>query len=179
MLRHNVLVCGMGMLHLQRPELQLATAVREEIAAGLTPLRFPKAFVQDCLTKFETWRTSPRIAVFGADQAPEQIVGTRIAKLVNPLPRWTLLVPGGRKAPWRLHDWALYHYVPVQYYTTPRGRHTRETVQAMVDAADHVIVFEAKLDKRHDQAIAFAKAAKRKLTLELYDREGVSSQLSI
>jgi len=180
MVRYSVLVAGLGMLTLQRPELQLRTMPLKSIGVALQPLAFPDSFVADCLRKFDVWRKAPRIAVLGAEAAPESVVGTRMAKLVAPLPNWTLVSPCHRRTAWRLHDWALYHFVPVEYHGGRDGRQSRVLTAQMIDAADHIVVFEQRRAKRFDHAIAQAKALKRKLSLELYDAEGAdASQLAI
>lgn len=179
-IRHNVLVCGLGMLALQRPELQLQSAPLDDIAEALAPLRLPKSFVRSCLPAFDAWRTAPKIAVFGADAPPDHVVSKRIAKIIEPLPAWTLLLPVTGSTAWRLHDWSLYQFKPVQYFGTPGKRLGRKTADAMVLAADQVVVFERRGDKRFDHVIALARSRKRKLVLELFDQDGEATrQLSI
>lgn len=169
MRRHNILVCGMGLMALQRPDLGLREASLAEIARGLQPLGLPASFVRDCLELFDAWRTSPQIAVFGADSAPEQLVGQRMAKLASGHAAWSLLLQPGKRAPWRLHDWALYHFVPVRYFERWSARRARDVDDALVEAADQVVVFEARGSARHDRVIAAVKRSKKKLVLELYD----------
>lgn len=179
-IRHNVLVCGLGMLAIQRPELGLYSAPLEAVADALAPLRLPKSFVRSCLPAFDTWRTGPRIAVFGADAPPDQVVSKRIAKIIEPLPAWTLVLPLSGRTAWRLHDWALYQFKPVQYFGTPGQRVGRKLSDAAVLAADHVVVFEQRGAKRFDHVIAQARSLKRKLSLELFDaNDGATRQLSI
>lgn len=181
LVRMNVMVAGMAMLCLQRPELGLRNQPSKDLVAGMAPLGLPQSFVDGCMTKFEAWRSAPRIAIFGAEVAPDDIVGTRLVKIVSPLPTWTLVTTCHRRTAWRLHDWALVHYVPVAYHGTPATRQSRALVAAMVDAADQVVVFEQRRAKRFDHVIALAKASKRKMALELYDppESGTGGQLAI
>jgi hypothetical protein len=113
----------------------------------------------------------PAIAVFGAESSPEAVVSKRVTKLVEAFPAWTLLLPTGKRSPWRLHDWALHLYQPVQYFGTPGQRFYRKVADAMVRAADQVLVFEQRGGKRFDHVIALGRSGKRKLALELYDIE--------
>jgi len=175
-MRHNVLLCGLGMLAIQRPELGLTSAPLDAIAEGLAPLRLPKSFVRTCLPAFDTWRSGPRIAVFGADAPSDQVVSKRIAKIIDPLPSWTLILPVSGRTPWRLHDWALYQFKPVQYFGAPGKRLGRKLGDDAVLAADQVVVFEQKGAKRFDHVIALARSKKRKLWLELFDADGSATR---
>ena len=181
LVRTNVMVAGMAMLCLQRPELGLRKQPSKDLAAGLAPLGLPASFVDGCMARFEAWRTSPRIAVFGAEVAPDDLVGTRLVKMVSPLPTWTLITTCHRRTAWRLHDWALVHFVPVEYHGSPGSRQSRTLAAAMVQAADQVVVFEQRRAKRFDHVIALTKTSKRKLALELYDPpdSGAGGQLAI
>jgi hypothetical protein len=181
LIRLNVLVSGLAMLHLQRPEIGLHAIELSQLQEGLQQMGLPKSFVRDCFARFEGWRTAPRLVVFGAEGAPDSVVSPRIAKLVAPLPTWTLITTCGQRTAWRLHDWALYHFVPVEYHGSRTRRHSRDLSQELVQAADQVLVFEERRAKRFDRVIAFAKLHKKKLALELYDPATGSSkgQLSI
>jgi len=174
MTRHSVLIAGLAMLTLQRPELELQKVPLDGLKGALSGhlKKVPERFVDACLGRFDQWRTAPRIAVFGAEAAPNDVVGTRMAKLVAPMPSWTLITTSHRRTPWTLHDWALSHYVPVQYVGQADARASRPLARQVVEAADHVIVFEQRRDKRFDHVIQHGKELKRKLTLELYDAAG-------
>lgn len=175
MVRYSVMTAGLAILALQRPELGLRSAPLAELASGLEKMKVPASFSADCLKKFELWRTAPRIAVLGAEVAPDNVVGTRMAKLVSPLPTWTLLSTCHRRTAWRLHDWALYHFVPIEYHGTPGDRSSRGLAESMIDACDQVVVFEQRRAKRFDVAIAHAKAKRKRITLELYDAEAAAA----
>lgn len=178
--RPSVLIAGLGLLALQRPEMELATCDIEDIRAGLAPMKLPERFVSACLERFDAWRGGTRVAVFGADTAPEQIVGARMAKLVSPLPTWTLVTPCHSRAAWRVHDWALVHYVPVQYVGGCTARQSRRLAEEIVAAASQVIVFEQRRNKRFDHVLQTARALKRKVSLELYDpQDAPTAQMSI
>lgn len=167
--RHAVLVAGLGMLTLQRPELGLRTQPLAVIEAGLADLELPDRFLKTCMERFDQWRRGPRVSVFGADLAPPGIVGARFAKLVAPTATWTLLTTCNRRTPWNVHDWSLTHYVPVEYMGDAADRFSRSLAASIVDASEHVVVFERRRDKRFDHVLQRAKLAKRKLFLELYD----------
>lgn len=170
--RHSALIAGLGMLALQRPEAGLIGRDLAEIKAGLAPMELPERFVDACLERFDLWRQAPRISVFGADNAPSDVVGVKLAKLVSPMPTWTLVSPFHCRTAWRVHDWALSHYVPVLYVGGGAARTSRSLATKIIAASDQVIVFEQRKQRRHDFVIQSAKLQKRKLTLELFDLEG-------
>lgn len=167
--RHSVLIAGLGMLALQRPEMELRTCPIDVVKAGLASMQLPERFVDTCLERFAVWRRAPRICVFGADVAPSSAVGGRMAKLLAPMPNWTLVTTCNRKTAWRVHDWALAHYIPVDYLGTPSERASRPLAAAVIAASDQVVVFEERKQKRFDHVLQTAKALKRKIALELYD----------
>ena len=178
--RHSVLVAGLGMLTLQRPEMHLRTCPLEMVKLGLAPMQLPERFVDTCLEGFDVWRRAPRITVFGAEISPSPIVGVRLAKLVAPMPNWTLVTTCNRRTPWRVHDWALQHYIPVEYHGSPSERASRPLAVAIIAASDQVVVFEERKQKRFDHVLQAAKALKRKISLELYDAGAeAASQLTI
>lgn len=177
--RHSVLVAGLAMLCLQRPEMDLMTAPAAAITQGLEPMQLPERFVQACVERFELWRAAPRLSVFGAETAPDAIVGTRLAKHLAPLPTWTLVTPCHRKTAWRVHDWALAHYVPVDYRGSATERASRPLASTIVSASDQVLVFEQRRNKKLDYVLQTAKALKKKVVLELYDDPQADTQLRI
>lgn len=167
--RAAVLIAGLGMLTLQRPEMGLRSCDLSLVREGLAPMKLPERFVDACLERFDLWREAPRLATFGAEAAPESVAGAKLAKLVAPIPTWTLVAPCTRRAAWRVHDWALTHYVPVHYIGGSEERMGRPLARRMVDESDQVIVFEQRRAKRFDHVLQYAKAAKKKVSLELYD----------
>lgn len=174
--RHTVLIAGLGMMALQRPEMGLLTCDLGDIRSGLGPLGLPDRFVETVLERFDDWRGAPRIATFGAAAAPESVVGMKLAKMIAPMPSWTLVTPCNRAAAWRVHDWALTHYVPVLYLGTPSDRTSRQMAKAIVDRCDQVIVFEQRREKNFDHVLQLAKLAKKKISLELYDPPATGSR---
>ncbi len=167
--RHTVLIAGLGLMALQRPEMGLLRCDLNDIRKGLAPLELPDRFVDTVLERFDAWRHAPLIATFGAAAAPESVVGTKLAKLVAPMPSWTLVTPCHRSAAWRVHDWALAHYVPVLYLGSPSDRTSRHMAREIVERCDQVIVFEQRRQKMFDHVLQLAKAAKKAISLELYD----------
>jgi len=168
MVRPSILISGLGMLALQRSDLNLMSAELSDIKAGLGDLALPERFIDACLERFETWRTGAFVTFIGADTAPEAIVGKAVAKLVSPLPTWTLVSSCNAKTPWRLHDWCLSRFVPVAYMGKPETRNSRPLQESLIDYADQVVIFEEKRAKKHDKAITLARGKRRKVTLEIY-----------
>lgn len=159
--RHSVLVAGLGMLALQRPEMELRTCPLELVKAGLAPGQLPERVLDTCVLRFGVWRSAPRICVFGADIAPPAVVGARLARIVAPLAHWTLVTTCHRRTPWRVHDWALQQYIPVEYHGTPSQRPSRPVAAAVIGASDLVVVFEQRGEKRFDCVLQMAKGLKR------------------
>lgn len=168
LVRPSILIAGLGFLALQRPELGLGQVDLKRLRAGLSPMGLPERFLDACLERFDAWRTGPKIAFVGADLAPEHVVGKAAAKLVSTLPTWTMVTPCNGRTAWRLHDWCLSHFVPVQYVGLPTDRFGRTLQREMVQTADQVVIFEERSSKRHDAIIAHARSSKRKVSLELY-----------
>jgi hypothetical protein len=168
--RCSVLVAGLGLLALQRPELGLRRCALDLVKAELASLQLPEQLVQTCLQRFEAWRRAPRLCVLGADGgAPTSVVGARLAKLVASMPQWTLVTTCHRRTPWRVHDWALQQFVPVEYHGTPSMRPSRHLARAVIEASDQVVVFEQRQQKRFDRVLQLAKGLRKKVSLELYD----------
>lgn len=167
--RHSVLVAGLGMLAMQRPDLGLLTCPLDLVRGGLAPMALPVTFLDTCMERFDVWRRGPRISVFGAELAPPSLVGARFAKLVSPMPTWSLVTSCNRKTPWHVHDWALTHYVPVQYIGGASERASRTLASNILAASDEIVVFEQRRHKRFDHVLREAKAAKLRVSLELYD----------
>jgi len=168
LVRPSILIAGLGFLAVQRPELCLRTLDLATIKTGLAPMGLPERFVDACLARFDEWRRGPRIAFFGADTAPDQLVGKSVAKLVSALPTWTLVSTSMSRTPWRVHDWSLSHFIPVEYLGTPQSKLNSRMLADLVDRADHVVVFEERQSKKHDAVIAQARKCKKKVSLELY-----------
>ncbi|MEJ8838078.1 hypothetical protein [Ramlibacter sp. AN1133] len=178
--RHSVLVAGLGMLALQRPEMDLRRCPLAHVKTGLAGMQLPPGVLDRCAERFELWRRAPRVSVFGAGQAPCPVVGARLAKLVAPLPAWTLVTTCNGRAPWRVHDWARARYIPVQYLGTCLQRTGRKLVTAVIAASDHVVVFEQRKHRHLDFVLHTAKSLKRKISLELYEPDALAgAQLSI
>lgn len=178
--RHSVLVAGLGMLAMQRPDFQLRTCPLAVVREGLAPMELPATFLDTCMERFDVWRRASRISVFGAELAPPSLVGARFAKLVSPMPSWTLVTSCNQRAPWNVHDWALTHYVPVQYIGIPSERASRPLANSILAASDEVVVFEQRRQKRFDHVLQQAKAAKLRVSLELYDpTDAAGGQLAL
>jgi len=177
LVRPSVLIIGLGLLALQRPELELRTRPLPEIATGLADMGLPSRFLEACLARFDEWRKGPRVSFFGADLAPDALVGQKASKLVSAMPTWTLISPCNGRTPWRLHDWSLAHFVPIEYIGAPKDRMSRPLIEQIVQRSDQVVVFEARGDRRHDVAIQMARSLKRKLTLELYAKDSAAQRI--
>lgn len=178
LVRPSVLIMGLGLLAIQRPELNLYRCDLELIGHGLAKMRLPVRFADACLERFDVWRRGPRFSFFGADLAPDPVVGQKVGKMVTPLATWTLLSPCNGRTPWRLHDWSITHFVPVQYVGEVKKRMSRPLIERIIGHSDLVVVFEARGSHRHDVAIQVAKSMKRKLSLELYDTQPVNQSIA-
>ncbi|MBC5767650.1 hypothetical protein [Ramlibacter albus] len=152
----------------------------DPVKRNLAAMGLPERFMDACLERFDVWRAGSRVSVFGAEGAPSDVVGVKLAKLVTPSPTWTLVTACHRQAAWNVHNWALSHFVPVQYVGSPAGRASRALATQLIAASDQVVVFERRREKRFDHVLQAAKQARKRVSLELYDVAGGSaSQLSL
>lgn len=175
LVRHQVLIAGLGFLSIDRPDLDLANWPDEKLQQQLASLKLPDWWTALCITKFKEWATGPRIGTYGAHTAPSGIVGKKMSKVVQNKPTWTLVSLCNSKAAWKLHDWSLSLYIPVQYVGTPQSRNTSTLLDEMVSASDQLVVFEVKGGKNADGIIKRARGARVTLTLELYSPEDLST----
>lgn len=169
LVRHRVLVTGLGFLALQRPELKLMTIELEVLSTELLGMGLPARFIELCLKLFDEWRSSPRLAIVGAQTAPPDIVGKRIARFAQENMTWTLVTPCGGKSSWKVHDWCLIHFVPVLYVGTPFERVSRSILRRTLALSDSALVFEQRRSKKHDFTVQTARSLKLKVMIELYD----------
>ena len=168
LVRHRVLIAGMGFLSLDRPDLQLPAWNTSRLSEEMSEMGLPVKFVSQCLEKFQAWGAGPKIATVGADKAPEQVVGRKMSKLVEAHPSWTLLSFCNGRAAWRVHDWALSMYVPVAYVGTPTSRTSTGLRDELITGCDRLVVFETKGGRSHDAVIRRAKMLDVPMSLELY-----------
>jgi hypothetical protein len=175
LIRHSVLIAGLGFLALDRPDLELGKRHESDLAAELEVMLLPTRFIGGCVERFHLWAQGPCIGIYGANNAPEGIVGKKLSKLVQANPSWTLVSLCNNKAAWRVHDWALAHYVPVKYVGTIDSRITSSVLEQLVVKSDHVVIFELRGGRNSDAVIRMAKAQKRICTLELYRQEDIAS----
>jgi len=169
MVRPSVLISGLAFLTIHRPELGLANADIETLKTGLSQMNLPERFVDACLERYDVWRKGPAVSFFGAELAPSLLVGQRLSKLVTPLPSWTMVTPCNGRTAWRLHDWCLTHFVPVQYIGKPTDRMGRQLIELIIKRSDQIVVFEARRSKKNDATLQVAKLHKKKISLELFD----------
>lgn len=175
-IRHQVLIAGLAFLAIQRPDLELHTWPKKEIVRQLSQMGIPDRFLDACLDRFFDWSEGKRIGTYGAQTAPEGVVGRKMSKLVENKPNWTLVTLCNKKASWRLHDWALSMFIPIRYIGTPQSRTTSSLTEQFLSNCDQVVVFEAKGGKGADSLIRQCRAAKIALTLELYQAEDLATR---
>lgn len=168
LVRHSVLISGLGFMALQTPELELHTMELELIRPWLAPMNLPPRFIDSVLERFDAWRTGARIGFFGADTAPHSVIGQRADKLVTPLPSWTMVATCNNRAPWKLHDWALQRFIPIQYIGKPETRLNKTVVSQILGKCNQVVVFEERGARKQDSVIAAARAVGVKVALEIW-----------
>lgn len=171
LVRHSVLVAGLGFLSLDRPDLKLTELPVNALVELLKELKVPVSFLSDCVVRFQTWGQGPRISTFGAATAPDGVVGKKLSKVVQNKPTWTLVSLCNTQSAWRVHDWALANYVPVKYVGNPTLRSSASVLNSLLENTDQLVVFELKGGKKADTIIQKAKAKKVSVTLELYSRQ--------
>lgn len=175
LVRHSVLVAGLGFLSLDRPDLKLVELPSDALVELLKDLKAPIGFLTDCVVRFQAWGKGPRISTFGAVIAPEGIVGKKLSKVVQNKPTWTLVSLCNNQTAWRVHDWALANFVPVKYVGHQTLRSSASVLNALLENTDQLIVFEMKGGQKADSIIQKARAKKVAVTLELYQAEELAT----
>lgn len=171
LIRHSVLIAGLGFLALDRPDLKLGEVESSDLIDELQGMKLPERFASGCVQRFKDWAAGPSIGSFGANTAPDAVVGRKFSKSVQNKPSWTLVSLCNNKTAWRLHDWALAHYVPVRYIGQPSSRTSSNMIEEVIMACDQVLVFEVKGGKNSDRVIKMVRSNKKQLSLELYQPE--------
>ena len=174
---HSIFSCAVGTLALQRPQFNLAEIDIPTLAEALAGTGYSPSFISTSLIRFAEWRSGPKVCFFGADLAPEDVIGKRVAKTVAPVGTWTLVSGCNKRTSWKLHDWALAHRVPVQYVGTATERMSRTLYKQIISESSTVVVFEKRGDRRHDVPIRLAKETGKKLVLDLFDEQQDASSL--
>lgn len=174
-MRHSVLIAGLGFLTLDRPDLGLRTCPVDELTKRLEAMQLPLRFLTVCVERYAQWAAGPSIGTYGANTTPESIVGRKMSKLVQANPSWTLVSMCNKKTAWRLHDWALAHYVPVQYVGNSESRVTNSLLDELVEYSSQIVVFEVRGGKGSDVVIKKTKAMRRVCVLELYRPEDMAT----
>lgn len=175
LIRHRVLIAGLGFLALDRPDLELAKWSKKDLMEEFAEMKLPDRFLDACIEEFFAWAAGPKIATYGAEKAPEGIVGRKMSTVVKNKPTWTLVTFCNGKTSWRLHDWALSMYIPILYIGTTKSRSTSSLVDSLLDSSDQLVVFEVKGGRGSDTVIQKARAQKLPLTLELFLPDDQSS----
>lgn len=175
LVRHSVLVAGLGFLSLDRPDLKLVDLPGDELVELLKALKTPISFLTTCVVRFQAWGQGPRISTFGASMAPDGIVGKKLSKVLLNKPTWTLISQCNNQTAWRVHDWALANYIPVKYVGHPTQRSSSSVLNALLENTDQLVVFEVKGGKKADSIIQKARAKKVTVTLELYPVEHLAT----
>ena len=176
LVRHRVLVFGLRMLAMQRPELGLMDERPQRVLHRLQDLDLPQTLLSQCTSEFCAWRNFSRVAVLGADRAPPEAVGRRMNKLLQSDKPWALLWPSHGKTSWQVHDWALTHFIHPIYVATGNGRGGKKLTEALISQADQVVIFEQRGAKEQDGSIQLARQASKKMTLDLYDAQDHRNQ---
>jgi hypothetical protein len=173
LVRHSVLVAGLGFLSLDREDLKLSEISQDELVELMKPLKIPVSFLTECVTRFISWSKGPRISTFGAAAAPDNVVGKKLSKVVQNKPSWTLVSLCNSQTAWRVHDWALAHYIPVKYVGHYKLRTSASVINTLLDGSNQIVVFELKGGKNADVILQKARAKKVTVTLELYTPENI------
>ena len=168
LVRHAVFTSGLAFLSLDRPDLELADVPNEILVERLQDLKVAGSFLDVCVARFKEWAQGPHISTFGANTAPDHVIGKKLSKVVQNKPNWTLVSLCSKQAAWSVHDWALSQYVPVQYVGGPKDRTSASAMNAMLDASSQIVVFEQKGGKKADAIIQKARSMKIAVALELY-----------
>ncbi len=168
--RTRALACGL--IYASRADAGSARwqADLNAIANMLRPLGLPEPFLGQTALEYVRLRQSPRVVLLGAAAAPSTVVG----KKVNALHRrtesaWTLAHWQGRYSCWRIHDWAMSQFVPIEYIADDDSRLTPAALSALAQRCQSAIVFERKGGKTMDRVLRALRAlrAERKAQVEI------------
>lgn len=175
-LRLRALACGMHYAYLADPTPERWKGTPESIASMLAPFEFPEKFVLGASMAFVGLRDAGTVSILGASTAPSDVVGKRINQVHKRADRlWKLLHWQGRHGCWKVHDWALSQYVPIQYAGADDARLNDEAITMLRNRAQNIVVFEARGGKRMDATIRALRLAKAPMELDLYRVEGDSA----
>lgn len=175
--RLRALACGMVYAARSDPDAQRWSGSPQEIAALLAPLNFPERFALGAAVEFVRLRDAPRVAFLGASAAPNDVVGKKVNLVHKRSERaWRLTHWQGRHGSWKIHDWALQQYVPIDYLGHEGGRLTPADTSALARATNQVAVFERRQGRTMDAVLRSLRQAKAHVDLELYSA-GLASEL--
>lgn len=176
LIRHQVLIAGLGFLTLDRPDLSMKRDMSLELVEQLADMKLPQRFIVGCIERFNLWHDGPRIGTFGSDRAPESVVGLKMAKTVQAAPSWTLVSLCNKKTCWKLHDWALSLYIPVLYVGDENSRLTNGLMTQMITASSQMVIFEERGGRASDVAIAKCKSLRTPVSLQLYRKDELGTE---
>lgn len=167
--RLRALACGMVYAARSDPDAQRWSGSAEDVAALLAPLHLPERFALGAAMEFVHLRDAPRVAFLGGSAAPNDVVGKKVNVVHKRAERaWRLAHWQGRHSSWRIHDWALQQYIPIEYLGDEGSRLTPANACALASATDQLTVFERRHGRTMDAVIRALRQAKTHVDLELY-----------
>lgn len=171
----RALACGMVYASLADKHASRWNGTPAQIAAHMACLDFPARLTIAACTEFVKLRDAPRVAFLGGNAAPHEIVGKRLHGMHRKAGgHWQLAHWQGRHCSWQIHDWAVQQYVPVTYLGTETARMNAQGQQLIQNAADRVVIFEARNGKKMDAILRGLKALKLSVELDLYSADNLA-----
>jgi len=152
MVRSSVVEQGVCMYYLANESMYGHQEVEANIVAQLRMCRFSEMVAPQLHQSAMAMLAAPRIAFLGHGQALDSEVSKRLRIIQRRYgKKWHLVHWLGRHSAWAAHDWALSERMPVTYAGEPGMRMVGDGLDLFARTVDHVVLFDDKDDKAHDQ----------------------------
>lgn len=158
MVRSSVVEQGICMYYLSNESMYGHREVAESIVAQLQMCRFSEMIASPLHQSAMAMLAAPRIAFLGHGQALDSEVSKRLRFIQRRYgKKWHLVHWLGRHGAWTAHDWALSERMPVTYVGEPGMRMIGDGLDLFARTVDHVVLFDDKDKKIHEQLSAELK----------------------
>lgn len=152
--RTRALACGMVYAAWSDPCTERWEGTAESIADRIRPLGLPERFLVGAAREYLRLRAAPRFAFLGAGHAPDEVVGKKINQVHKKSEfAWKLTHWQGRHGSWKIHDWALQQFVPIDYLGADDARTGPANLAAFPERCDTVVVFEKRRGRIMDAVV--------------------------
>lgn len=155
MVRSSVAEQGICMYYLANEAMYGHQEVEANIVAQLQMCRFSEMVASPLHQSAMAMLAAPRIAFLGHGQALDSEVSKRLRFIQRRYgKKWHMVHWLGRHGAWTAHDWALSERMPISYVGEPGRRMIGDGLDLFARTVDHVVIFDDKDKKVHDQLSA-------------------------